>query len=716
MKLIKLLLLFIILLSQNFLVNKINAQCILPLSITERASKATTIVLGHLKGQSCYREEGNQKQIFTANRIEVVAYLKGAMTNKEIVVLSRGGVVGNRFQVTMPSLHLDAAQDYVFFLEDDNTVSEDKTLRVQYPDLRQCFPYSDVQGAIAYQEGKYADVGMGEKAFSEKELLTEIARYTKGERPTTPDGTPYKARTAPPKGALRVAAITSFNMTTVVGGTTVASNELIINGSGFGATTGKVGFKNPDNGGTSYRIFPQSLDEALDIVSWSDTQIRLKVHAQAGTGQVKVYDNMNNLLATSVGDVTVNWALYDVYSDYSGFPSSTRQDYRFHDHNGIGGYSFVYNHTTGPAGGFAGDAAAKTNFFSTVNRWRCATGVNWDISTSTTTLLDADDAFNVVTYNALPAGVLGYCTFYGYGDAGATCTVWYPGNIDIAMAYPAPGGLTWNYTGNPTGAQVDFESVLTHELGHGHGLGHVIDASKIMHFSFGAGQVNTTLASADIAAGNHRMGLSSIYPCAIVASPPVSPMIGVPLGSCALLPIRLASFEGEKKEQGIALSWKTASEQNVRAFSVERSADGYTFRSIGEVAGKGNSTIEQHYSFLDQHPLNGSNYYRLVNLDYDGQSDNSRVIIVQNIKENASKFTFFQENNMLEISYFNQSTEKTTTFELFDMTGKRQAFFVLEPSTDEQLFANFDTSNLPAGCYVLRVQQGEAAESVRWVK
>ncbi len=712
----KILLLFIILLSQNFISNKINAQCVLPLPLAERASKATTIVLGHLKGQSCYREEGAGKQIFTANHIEIVAYLKGAMTNKEIVVLSRGGVVDNRFQVTMPSLHLNAAQDYVFFLESDNTVSDDKTLRSKYPELRQCFPYSDVQGAIAYQEGKYTDVGMGEKGLSEKELFTQIARYTSGEHPTKPDGTAYEARATLPKGALRVAAITSFNMTTVVGGTTVASNELIINGSGFGATTGKVGFKNPDNGGSSYNIFPQSLDEALDIVSWSDTQIRLKVHAQAGTGQVKVYDNMNNLLATSVGDVTVNWALYDVYSDYNGFPASTRQDYRFHNHNGIGGYTFVYNNTTGPVGGFAGDAAAKANFFSTVNRWRCATGVNWDISPSTTTLLDADDAFNVVTYKALPAGVLGYCTFYGYGDAGATCTVWYPGNIDIAMAYPAPSGLTWNYTANPTGAQVDFESVLTHELGHGHGLGHVIDASKIMHFSFGAGQVNTTLASADIAAGNHRMGLSSIYPCAIIASPSVSPMIGVPLGACALLPIRLASFEGEKKEESIVLHWKTASEQNVRAFVIERSADGYAFHSIGEVMAKGNSTTAQNYTFLDQHPFNGLNYYRLVNLDNDGQSDNSPLIIVQNTKENGSILTFLKEENALKISYLNQNIEKTTTFELFDITGKRQAIFTLEPNSDEQLFATFDTSNLPTGCYVLRVQQGGVSESARWMK
>ncbi|MEY4905176.1 MAG: hypothetical protein RLZZ292_2991, partial [Bacteroidota bacterium] len=159
MKLIKLLLPFVILLSQNFLSNKINAQCILPLSLNERASKATTIVLGHLKDQYCYREEGASKQIFTSNRIEVTAYLKGASTDQQIVVLSRGGVVGNRYQVTMPSLHLDGVQDYVFFLEEDNRVSDDKTLRSKEPELRQCFPYSDVQGAIAYQEGKYADVG-----------------------------------------------------------------------------------------------------------------------------------------------------------------------------------------------------------------------------------------------------------------------------------------------------------------------------------------------------------------------------------------------------------------------------------------------------------------------------------------------------------------------------------------------------------------------------
>jgi hypothetical protein len=131
---------------------------------------------------------------------------------------------------------------------------------------------------------------------------------------------------------------------------------------------------------------------------------------------------------------------------------------------------------------------------------------------------------------------------------------------------------------------------------------------------------------------------------------------------------------------------------------------------------KGNSTTDQHYTFLDKNPLNGLNYYRLVNLDNDGQSDESQVITVQNNNDSAPKISFFQETNTLKISYLNQNTEKNTTFELFDMTGKRQAFFTLEPSSDEQLFATFDTSNLPTGCYVLHVQQGGVGESARWVK
>ncbi|HVZ55755.1 MAG TPA: LamG-like jellyroll fold domain-containing protein [Chitinophagaceae bacterium] len=95
-----------------------------------------------------------------------------------------------------------------------------------------------------------------------------------------------------------------------------------------------------------------------------------------------------------------------------------------------------------------------------------------------------------------------------------------------------------------------------------------------------------------------------------------------------VLPVQLVSFAGRKVAGGIRLDWSTASEQNALDFSVERSADGHTWNSLGTVPAAGNSTILQSYSFLDAAPLPGKNFYRLRLIDVDGKFTYSRVLII----------------------------------------------------------------------------------------
>ncbi|NJN35007.1 MAG: T9SS C-terminal target domain-containing protein, partial [Saprospiraceae bacterium] len=62
----------------------------------------------------------------------------------------------------------------------------------------------------------------------------------------------------------------------------------------------------------------------------------------------------------------------------------------------------------------------------------------------------------------------------------------------------------------------------------------------------------------------------------------------------------------------------TASERNGSHFDVQRSKDGKTFTTIGQVKAVGNSLTLQRYEFSDENPLSGTNYYRLNAVDLDG--------------------------------------------------------------------------------------------------
>lgn len=96
-----------------------------------------------------------------------------------------------------------------------------------------------------------------------------------------------------------------------------------------------------------------------------------------------------------------------------------------------------------------------------------------------------------------------------------------------------------------------------------------------------------------------------------------------------ILPVEFLSFTAVKNQNGVMLSWKTATETNNDYFLVERSIDGIHFTAIGApVKGAGTSLQVNAYQLLDVDPADGVNYYRIRQVDYDGKFDFSDVKVV----------------------------------------------------------------------------------------
>jgi hypothetical protein len=86
------------------------------------------------------------------------------------------------------------------------------------------------------------------------------------------------------------------------------------------------------------------------------------------------------------------------------------------------------------------------------------------------------------------------------------------------------------------------------------------------------------------------------------------------------LPITLEYFTARKNNATSAiLNWKTLQEINTASFDIERSNDAIGFKKIGAVNAAGNSNVGIEYSFIDNNPLQGMNYYRLKQIDVDGR-------------------------------------------------------------------------------------------------
>lgn len=100
------------------------------------------------------------------------------------------------------------------------------------------------------------------------------------------------------------------------------------------------------------------------------------------------------------------------------------------------------------------------------------------------------------------------------------------------------------------------------------------------------------------------------------------------------LPVELLSFEGTNLEEGNLLSWKTATEHNSSHFLIERSTTGeFTEKSvIAMKPSAGNSTELVEYYFVDKGFENAINYYKLIQVDIDGQYKEYGPIAIDNKK------------------------------------------------------------------------------------
>jgi Secretion system C-terminal sorting domain len=99
--------------------------------------------------------------------------------------------------------------------------------------------------------------------------------------------------------------------------------------------------------------------------------------------------------------------------------------------------------------------------------------------------------------------------------------------------------------------------------------------------------------------------------------------------SVIALPVELTSFTYKSANNSIKLEWETATEVNNNHFEIERRDVTPYWVKIGDVKGAGTSTTPNKYFFLDRHfPSNGKYYYRLKQVDNDGQPKYSNEIEV----------------------------------------------------------------------------------------
>jgi len=90
----------------------------------------------------------------------------------------------------------------------------------------------------------------------------------------------------------------------------------------------------------------------------------------------------------------------------------------------------------------------------------------------------------------------------------------------------------------------------------------------------------------------------------------------------------------EEFAMGNMLTWKTAKEVNNKLFFIQKSTDGNNYQTIGKVKGRGTTSEEKAYRFLDVAASEGVTHYRLKQMDFDGTNALSKVVQISKTSDN----------------------------------------------------------------------------------
>lgn len=189
-------------------------------------------------------------------------------------------------------------------------------------------------------------------------------------------------------------------------------------------------------------------------------------------------------------------------------------------------------------------------------------------------------------------------------------------------------------------------------------------------------------------------------------TPAPVPGINSPQGTVSVannpLPVLFSSFSVRAKGTCAAeLNWETAIEKNNDYFDIERSTDGSKFASIGKVKSNGNSTTVQRYSFVDEHPAQGHNMYRIRQVDFDKKTSTSKVESVKFdcLVEGISVFP----NPTSGVVYIKGLVDNGTA-RVFNALGQQ----VLEKKL-EHTVEGINMTHLADGIYQIQIMNGDKA-------
>lgn len=181
------------------------------------------------------------------------------------------------------------------------------------------------------------------------------------------------------------------------------------------------------------------------------------------------------------------------------------------------------------------------------------------------------------------------------------------------------------------------------------------------------------------------------------------------------LNVQLLSFDASCKGKDVFISWVTSSEKNNSHFNLMKSTNGTEFILTGRVNGNGTTTQTSNYSFIDRNSDNGTVYYKLIQVDFDGTETIYGPVSTKGCMGNLlSDLVLISSNDASSEFLFTATGEGNYTFRILSAEGR----LILSKNISCSRGANLlkaETGNLSGALYFAEIFNSEKRISKKFI-
>ncbi len=289
-----------------------------------------------------------------------------------------------------------------------------------------------------------------------------------------------------------------------------------------------------------------------------------------------------------------------------------------------------------------------------------------------------------------------------------------PGNTLYALAN-VTGGNTYIYTLNSSTTPTTLSRKWTVQTGGGIFTGTSVNGvawtqTGSLHISTGNGIYfidQTTVNSLNL----------TVQATQVLAITGLTDLASSEFPAQSTLPVSFGDVAVKKAGANAEVSWTTLSEFNNSHFIVERSTDAVSFTAVGTVAGKGNSSFTQNYSFTDLAVSGTVIYYRIKQVDVDGTSSYSKTVALRSGNARINNYTVYPNPFVSNIKLQIDAKEKEDLMiRINNLTGQTLITkrITVQPGNNIVVFDNLQ--QLQNGLYMLEVVTKDGKHTQKLIK